>query len=100
MGWVRRNRFNVVQDGERLAITFVLLGMVAFFTTRAIDVGRAGMTIATPWLLSSGVFLSVSCIICTAIVLRKHDEYGVLNNKDWQPGDPDRRSGLDRRRTT
>lgn len=100
MGWIRRGRLNHVLDNERLAITFVLLGFILFFISRAIDVGRAGMTIATPWLLGAGVFLSLSCIVCTVIVVRKHEEYGIFKGDDWKPGDPDRRSGFDRRKTT
>jgi hypothetical protein len=98
--WVRRGQLNNVQDRERWSITAVLMMLVLFFTTRAVDVGRAGMTIATPWLLTSGVLLSVSCVICTVIVIRSHGEYGVLNQPPWKPGDPERRSGKDRRRST
>ena len=101
MGWIRRGRLNTVQDAERIAITLVLLGILAFFITRALDVGRAGRTIATPWLLTSGIFLSLSCIVCTVIVLMKHDEYGVLRQPDWKNGDPERRVGpADRRKVT
>lgn len=92
MGWVRRGRLNTVHDAERYAITFVLLGLIAFFLSRAMDVGRAGMTIATPWLLGAGVFLSLSSIACTVIVLMKHDDYGVLRQPEWKPDQEERRN--------
>jgi hypothetical protein len=101
MGWVRRGRLNTVHDAERDSSTFVLLGLIAFFLSRAMDVGRAGMTIATPWLLGAGVFLSLSSIACTVIVLMKHDDYGVLRQPEWKNGDPERRTGpADRRKVT
>lgn len=90
-GWIRRNRLSRIQDGERWAITSVLVGLLAFFASRAIDVARAGMTIATPWLLTCGVALSIASVVCTVIICRKHDDYGVLRQREWTAGD--RRSG-------
>lgn len=97
-GWVRRNRLEVVQDGERLAITAVLIGLVLFFVGRGIQIGIARMTVAQPWFLAIGMFLAVSCVACTVIVCRNHDEYGVLRQSPAKKWDGrNRRSGNDRR---
>ncbi len=100
LGWRRRNEQHLVQDRERLSITFVLITLIAFFTTRAIDVARAGKTIATARLLVSGELLSIACVVCTVILIRNHDEYSVLSRPEWKPGDLDRRVGERRRQVT
>lgn len=98
-GWWRRSRLNVVQDGERLSITAVLLGLIAFFLGRGIQIWVVGSTVAQPWFLAIGAFLAVSCLICTVMVARNHDEYEVIARPPsaWKPGDEDRRKN-DRRK--
>lgn len=97
-GWIRRNRLNVVQDSERLSITSVLFGLLAFFLGRGVQIWIAGSTVAEPWFLGIGVYLAIASVVNTMIVMRNHDDYGVLgtNKTKWEKGDPDRRVG-DRR---
>lgn len=100
-GHIRRRALHVVQDAERWAVTGVIMWVMIFFISRSIQVGMKGMTVADPWFLAVGVLGSIICWTSVAVLIYKRGEYGVWDEGDrWKPGDPERRTGVDRRQRT
>lgn len=99
MGHIRRGKLNMILDFERWGITGFLLGIIAFFVGRAIQIGEAGRTVADPWFLTIGVLTAVLAFIANIAVILNWDHYNIVPHKKWKDGDPERRVA-ERRRVT
>lgn len=91
MGHIRRGKLRVVMDAERWSITAFLIGMIAFFSGRAIQIGEAGKTVSEPWFLAIGIFAGTAALLSAIVVVLNWKYYEVVPERRWESGDRERR---------